>query len=395
MIKRFLAEALKKAVAQYPVIALTGPRQSGKTTLCLDLFKGYAYVNLEKPDVRNFAIEDPNGFLAQFKTPVILDEIQRVPQLFSYLMPIVDAEKIPGRFILTGSQNFLLMEAVSQSLAGRCAIFHLLPFSLRELAGYAPMDVFAFSEQKTEKKPDSLELNQVMQRGFYPPVHDRGYSPFDWLGQYTQTYLERDVRNLINIGDLETFERFLRLCAGRSGQILNYSSLAADCGISMVTVKRWLSVLKASFIVMTLQPYYQNFNKRIIKSPKLYFIDTGLLCYLLGIRTPGELVSHSSRGAIFETLVVAELAKECFNMGTEPPLYYWRDSSGHEIDIVIGYGEKLYPIEIKSGATIASDMFNGLKLWQEMTSIKSGALVYGGEESYIRQGFKVLPWFNI
>ena len=395
MIKRFLAEALKKAAAQYPVIALTGPRQSGKTTLCLDLFSGYAYVNLEKPDVRNFAIEDPNGFLAQFKTPVILDEIQRVPQLFSYLMPIVDAEKIPGRFILTGSQNFLLLEAVSQSLAGRCAIFHLLPFSLRELAGYPCLDVFSFDEQETMGKPDGFELNQIMQRGFYPPVHDRGYSPFDWLGQYTQTYLERDVRNLINIGDLETFERFLRLCAGRSGQILNYSSLAADCGVSMVTVKRWLSVLKASFIVTLLQPYYRNFNKRMIKSPKLYFIDTGLLCYLLGIRTPEELVNHSGRGAIFETFVVSELIKECFSAGTEPPLYYWRDSSGHEIDIVIGNGEKLYPVEIKSGATIAADMFSGLKWWQELTSCKSGALVYGGGDSYVRQGFKVLPWFNI
>lgn len=395
MIKRFLAGALKKAAAQYPVIALTGPRQSGKTTLCLDLFGGYAYVNLEKPDVRNFAIEDPNGFLAQFKTPVILDEIQRVPQLFSYLMPIVDAEKTPGRFILTGSQNFLLMEAVSQSLAGRCAIFHLLPFSLRELSGYSPLDVFAFGEQDAAKKPNGFDLNQIMQRGFYPPVHDRGYAPFDWLGQYTQTYLERDVRNLINIGDLETFERFLRLCAGRSGQILNYSSLAADCGVSMVTVKRWLSVLKASFIVTTLQPYYQNFNKRMIKSPKLYFIDTGLLCYLLGIRTHEELVSHSGRGAIFETFVVSELIKECFSMGTEPPLYYWRDSAGHEIDIVIGNGEKLYPIEIKSGATIASAMFNGLKWWQDLTGSESGALVYGGEDSYTRHGVKVLPWFNI
>ncbi|MHB9140156.1 MAG: ATP-binding protein [Victivallaceae bacterium] len=374
---------------------MTGPRQSGKTTLCLDLFSGYAYVNLEKPDVRNFAIEDPNGFLAQLKTPVILDEIQRVPQLFSYLMPIVDSEKTPGRFILAGSQNFLLMEAVSQSLAGRCAIFHLLPFSWRELAGYSPLAIFAFGKQNAVKKPKGFELNQIMQRGFYPPVHDRGYAPFDWLGQYTQTYLERDVRNLVNIGELETFERFLRLCAGRSGQILNYSSLAADCGVSMVTAKRWLSVLKASFIVTTLQPYYQNFNKRMIKSPKLYFIDTGLLCYLLGIRNHEELVSHSARGAIFETFVVSELIKEYFSVGTEPPLYYWRDSAGHEIDIVIVNGERLYPIEIKSGATVASDMFNGLKWWQNLTDSESGALVYGGDDCYTRQGVKVLPWFNI
>lgn len=395
MIKRHLSETVKRAADQYPVIVLTGPRQSGKTTLSLDIFSGYKYVNLEKPDIRNFAIEDPNAFLDRFSSPVILDEVQRVPELFSYLMPIVDADKTPGRFILTGSQNFLLLEAVSQSLAGRCAIFHLLPFSFRELSGQPLLDVFGFDQHVVSGASGNRDLNQVMHKGFYPPVHDRGYSSYDWFGQYSRTYLDRDARSIVNIGDLDTFERFLRMCAGRSGQILNYSSLAADCGVSVPTAMRWISVLKASFILATIQPHFRNFNKRLIKSPKLYFFDTGLLCYLLGIRSPEELFCHSARGAIFETYVVSELIKNACNAGTEPPLYFWRDSAGHEIDLIIERGENLYPIEIKSGATVASDMFAGLKWWNNLTSGQSGALVYGGDESYVRHGFRVLPWFDV
>ena len=395
MIRRHISAALKKAASKYPVVAVTGPRQSGKTTLCMKLFKDYAYVNLEKPDERRFATEDPNGFLARFKKPVIFDEIQRAPELFSYLMPIIDSNKKPGRFILTGSQNFLLMESISQTLAGRCAIFHLLPFSLREITGNSIFDVLSFASKDHIHKPESFSLAEHLHKGGFPPVYDRGYSSFDWFGQYTQTYLERDVRTLLNIGDIETFERFLRLCAGRAGQILNLSSLASDCGISVMTAKRWISVLKASFTVSLLRPHYKNFSKRLIKSPKLYFYDTGLLCYLLGIRNADELLSHSMRGAIFESFIVSEITKACFNTGVEPPIYYWRDSTGHEIDLIIEKREKLLPVEIKSGCTIASDMFQNLKWWLQLSGMKEAALVYGGDDQYIRESIKVCPWFYV
>lgn len=394
MIARHLAESLQRAASRYPALVVTGPRQSGKTTLCRELFGHHAYANLEKPDVRQFALEDTNGFLAQFEGPVILDEAQRAPELFSYILPLIDAEKSPGRFVLTGSQNFLLLERVSQTLAGRCAIFKLLPFSLRELAGNPVDDVLSFGSDKVER-PGQLKLAKHLFTGGFPPIHDRGYAPSDWLAQYTQTYLERDVRTVLNVGDLETFERFLRLCAGRAGQLLNYSSLAADCGVSVMTAKRWLSVLKASFTVMLLPQHHQNFNKRLVKSPKLYFYDTGLLCYLLGIRSPEELATHSARGAIFEDFVVSELSKNCFNAGLEPPLFFWRDTAGHEVDLLIERPAGLFPVEVKSGATIALDMFDGLKWWQSLAGVEEGALIYGGDESYVRNGVKVRPWFYL
>jgi len=284
MLKRTLEKKLKKAAKQYPVVTLTGPRQSGKTTLVKMAFPDYEYLSLEEPDHRAFAIEDPRGFLSQFSEKVILDEIQRAPDLFSYIQTIVDTKDISGQFILTGSQNFLLLQKVSQSLAGRCAVLHLLPFSLSELNQRRPLPIDSIGRQLPGKNRFLNEkLSSVLFKGFYPRIHDKSLEPIDWLGNYFQTYIERDVRDVLNVGDLETFSRFVRLCAGRSGQLLNLSSLANDCGITHTTSKRWISILETSFIVFLLRPHYKNFSKRLIKSPKLYFLDTGLLSYLLRI----------------------------------------------------------------------------------------------------------------
>lgn len=395
MVERHLGQRLAASASRYPVVVVTGPRQSGKTTLCRGVFPAHTYVNLERPDVRAFAREDPNEFLLRHDGPVVLDEIQRAPELFSYLMPLVDERRQPGRFILTGSQNFLLVEAVSQTLAGRCAIHHLLPFSLSELALSPPLTVEPFAFPGAPATGTDRELLSHLHSGSFPAIHDQGHDPQDWLAQYTQTYLERDVRSLTNVGDLEVFERFLRLCAGRTAQLLNYSGLAADCGISVMTAKRWLSVLKASFTVVLLRPHFRNFSKRLIKSPKLYFVDTGLLCYLLGVRTSHDLGVHSSRGAVFESFVVSEFSKAYLNRGLQPPLYFWRDTAGHEVDLVIDEGETLVPIEIKSGRTVAADMFDGLKWWSVLTGMSRGGLIYGGDERFVRQGVEVCPWFSL
>lgn len=395
MIARQMGDSVLKAATKYPAVAVTGPRQSGKTTLCRNLFPDYAYANLENPETRRFALEDPNGFLSQFRKPVILDEIQRVPDLFSYIMLLVDEHKRMGEFILSGSQNFHLQQAISQSLAGRCATLKLLPFSFRELKAKPGHDIFALGEETPDVPDVPGNLFEHILCGGYPPVYDRGIEPSDWYAQYTQSYLEKDVRQLINVGDLESFGKFLRLTAGRSGQILNMDSLANDAGISAVTVKRWISLLSASYIVFLLKPHARNFNKRLIKTPKLYFYDTGLLCYLLGIRSAGELEFHSQRGAVFETYVVSELCKSCFNAGREAPFYYWRDSQGHEIDLLIENGEKLFPIEIKSGQTVTDGMFSGLKYWYGLDHGAPGMLIYGGGENYIRNGIQLRSWASI
>lgn len=394
MITRQMSQLILEAATQYPVVAVTGPRQSGKTTLCRKLFPEYIYVNLEKPDTRQFAKEDPNGFLAQFTHPVILDEVQRVPELFSYIMPLVDERQKMGEFILSGSQNFHLQEAISQSLAGRCSTLKLLPLSHREINEKPNHDIFQLGNEEVTTGNAISAFEQIF-RGGYPPIYDRNIKPVNWYAQYTQSYLERDVRSLVNVGDLETFERFLRLTAGRSGQILNMDSLASDAGVSPVTAKRWLSLLTASYIIFMLKPHSKNFNKRLIKTPKLYFYDTGLLCYLLNIRSAGDLELHSQRGAIFETYIISELMKSSFNAGVEPPLYFWRDSQGHEVDLLIENGEKLLPIEIKSGQTVASSMFSGLSYWQHLSQCEDGMLIYGGSESYTRNGMKVRSWQEI
>ena len=395
MIPRHMSEQILEAATTYPVVAVTGPRQSGKTTLCRELFPAHAYVNLERPEVRQFAIADPNGFLAQFTQPVILDEVQRVPDLFSTIMPLVDEHKRMGEFILSGSQNFHLQEAISQSLAGRCATLKLLPFSFRELNRKPNHDIFRIGEETADMPDEPGNAFRSILYGGYPPIHDRSIRPTNWYAQYTQSYLERDVRQLVNVGDLETFERFLRLAAGRSGQILNMESLANDVGISSVTVKRWISLLSASYIVFLLKPHARNFNKRLIRTPKLYFYDTGLLCYLLGIRSVKDLELHSQRGAIFETYIISEFYKSCFNAGVEPPLYYWRDAQGHEVDLIIEDGEKLYPVEIKSGQTVAGSMLDELNYWRKLDRSQGGMLVYGGSENYTRSGIQVRSWAAI
>jgi len=352
---------------------------------------------LEDPEQRKFAIEDPRGFLEQLNTNVILDEVQRAPDLFSYIQVLVDAEDRPGRFILAGSQNFLLLEAVGQTLAGRCAILHLLPFSLGEMMGWQDQPLADVGRAVSKERDGTgLDLLSTLHGGFFPRIHDKHLEPHEWLRNYTQTYLERDVRDILNVGDLDAFRRFLGLCAGRTGQILNHSSLAADCGITHTTARRWLSVLEASFIVSILRPHHKNFNKRMIKSPKLYFVDSGLLCYLLRIRSPEELALHSSRGAVFETYVVSELLKRALHRGQDPNIFFWRDSTGNEVDILIDGEGGLIPLEIKSGQTVAADFFKGLDYWKKISEAKSDSagLIYGGNRSYPRKGAAVHAWWN-
>lgn len=390
MIYRHLSPSIQKAAKHYPVVAVTGPYRSGKTTLCRELFPDYEYVNLERLEMRDYAQSDPNGFLTRFQGKIIIDEAQRVPELFSSIMVTVDENRRKGEFILTGSQNFHLMESISQSLAGRCATFKLLPFSSREIASEENPDLFHLSEAAHPAgKPDCYVS---VFKGGYPPLYDTDVDPTEWLGNYTRTYLERDVRTLTNVGDLGTFERFLRLCAGRTGQILDMTSLGNDAGVSTPTVKRWLSLLSASYTIFLLQPHQKNFNKRLIKSPKLYFYDTGLVCYLLGIRSPDELRLHSQRGNIFETFVVSEFFKCALNAGKEPSLYFWRDTSGHEVDLLLEDGEKLLPIEIKSGQTVSGDMFGGLDYYSKLNGNCPGMLIYGGSDFYTRSGMMVRPW---
>jgi len=394
MISRHLEAALRQSAAKYPVVTLTGPRQSGKTTLVRSLFKDHEYVSLETPDDREFAVADPRGFLNQFDGGVVLDEVQRVPDLLSYIQGIVDAREVAGQFVLTGSQNLLLLEQVSQSLSGRTSVFHLLPFSRAELQKRGPVSVEDIGRKLPKRRSGGESLFDVLFMGAYPRIHDKHLDPQDWLRNYYQTYIERDVRTILNVGDVETFGRFVRLCAGRSGQLLNLSSLGADCGISHATARRWLSVLEASFIVYLLRPHHRNFSKRLVKSPKLYFLDTGLLCYLLRIRFADELRTHSSRGALFETYVLTELLKAQLNRGVEPNAHFWRDSAGHEVDLIIEQGNELVPLEIKSGETIAGDFFRGLEYWRSLPGQANcpAALVYGGEKSMKRGETMVYSW---
>jgi len=391
---------LLRTARRYPVVTVTGPRQSGKTTLVRDAFPKHAYVTLENPSQRQMALEDPMGFLSRHPNGVILDEAQRAPDLFSYLQGIVDDDKSPGRFILTGSQNFLLLKTVSQSLAGRCGILHLLPFSNAELERRSALELGSGARKGTRKRGSPRTAgkrnhwSRTIWTGFYPAIHDRRIPPREWLEPYIQTYLERDVRDLLNVGNLETFGRFLRLCAGRSGQLLNLNGLASDCGISQPTARQWLSVLTTSFIVTLVEPYHRNFNKRIIKTPKLYFLDTGLLCNLLRIASPEDLAQHASRGAVFETFVAAELVKNAMNRGVRPALTFWKDKAGREVDFLVEEGKTTWAMEVKSGETAQDDMFTGLRYWEKHhpSGNRVGALVYGGREAYTHQGFRVIPW---
>lgn len=395
MKRRALAPKLRALASAFPSVYLGGPRQSGKTTLARATFPSHPYVSLEDPDHRDFAATDPRGFLARFPAGAVLDEVQRVPSILSYLQGVIDEDRKPGRFILTDSQQFLLMRGVSQSLAGRVAVVTLPPFSLAELTGVSQLDVARFASTKPRRVSPRFSLEWILRQGLYPAVHETGADAADWMASYYRTYVERDVRELLAIGDIEVFGRFVRLCAGRSGQLLNLSSLGSDAGVTHTTARRWLSVLVTSGLVHLLQPHHANFSKRLIKSPKLYFLDSGLLCYLLRITRDADVATHPLRGAIFETFVVSELFKVFAAVGQEPPLFFWRDQSGHEVDVVIDLGGRLIPVEIKSGATVAGDFFAGLRYWLALPGNveKRGVLVYGGAEpSHTREGHVVRPW---
>ncbi len=393
---RVLEVKLKEAVKKFPSVTLIGPRQSGKTTLVRVLFPEYVYVNLEDPEEREFASEDPRGFLRRYNEKVIFDEIQRVPKLFSYLQVLIDEDPRPGRFIFTGSGRFQLIQNISQSLAGRTIFLTLFPFSLSELLESKPLDPEFLDNEVPSHKNPPFSLEEILFKGFYPPIHTRDLPARDWLGAYYLTYVERDVREILNIGNLEAFQKFIRLCAGRAGQVLNLSALASDAGISHTTARRWLSALQAGFIVYLLKPHHLNFSKRLIKAPKLFFFDTGLLCYLLGLRKTEDVLVHPLRGAIFENFVFSEIFKAFAHRGEEPPLYFWRDRTGHEIDFILDLGVKLIPVEAKSGETVAKDQLKNLFYYLGLKGnpAQRGVLVYGGEKSYFRENILLRPWFT-
>jgi len=382
MIRRDAENTIYALLRGFPIVTITGPRQSGKTTLAKAIFPHKPYASLEDPDVRQAALEDPRSFLERFPDGAVLDEVQRCPDILSYLQTRVDSDGRMGLFILTGSQQFGLISGITQSLAGRTAFVELLPFSLAELS-------------LAGKQPKNID--QMLYTGGYPPLYDRDVGVRAWFGAYVTAYLERDVRQILKVQELETFQRFVRLCAGRTGQLLNYSSLATECGITHNTVKAWISVLEASYIAFQLRPHHANFNKRLVKVPKLYFYDVGLVSWMLGIQTPEQLETHPLRGNIFETLVVAELMKTFLHRGERPPLYFWRDSNGVEVDVLIERGAQIVPVEIKSGKTVTRGFFPGLEKWTALAGDLSTdpTLIYGGEENYRQKGISIMSWNKI
>ncbi|MYI06555.1 MAG: ATP-binding protein [Gemmatimonadetes bacterium] len=388
MIRRDLTLELLRAAAQAPAVTLTGPRQSGKTTLCRAFFPDHPYRTLEAPDDRAFATEDPRAFLRQFPGGAVIDEVQRVPGLLSYLQGIIDADPAHGRWILTGSQNLALLESVSQSLAGRTEVLYLLPLAWDEVRRFG-------------QHPGTME--EAMFSGGYPRIFDRGLDPSRWLRSYVATYIERDVRNVANVGNLALFQRFVELCAGRTGQLLNYSSLAGDCGISQPTAKAWLSILEATFIVFRLPAFHASLRKRLVKMPKLYFHDTGLACWLLGIRDPGQLRSHPLRGPVFETWVVSEIVKHRLNRGETRGLSFYRDRNGAEADLVIEGSDGLVLVEAKAAATPTSSLFRGAERVRRHFAdagnpevpLPEVAVVYGGDELQERRQGRLVPWQHV
>lgn len=379
MIERILKTRLLELTKKYPIVTLTGPRQSGKSTLLKTSFPEYKYVSLEDPDMRLFATEDPRGFLVTYSDKTIIDEAQRVPSIFSYIQTHTDKENREGMYLLAGSHNFLLMESINQSLAGRTAILRLLPFSHLEM-----------------KEGNILPptVNEEIFKGAYPRLYDKDIIPTDYYPFYIQTYVERDVRLMRNIGDLSKFIRFLKLCAGRIGQLLNISSLANECGVSVTTATSWISILEASYICYLLKPDHNNYAKRLVKAPKLYFYDTGLASSLLDIRSADQIATHFLRGGLFENLVINEFIKEAYNKGKEPNLSFWRDSTGNEVDLLRTVEGKQYAYEIKSGATYSSDFFKGIFKWAKLSGAapEDCFAIYNGDKSMKTSQGSVIDW---
>ena len=375
MIERTLAAKIVALAQKFQVITLTGPRQAGKTTLVRAAFPGLPYASLEEPDVRQIALTDPRGFLSNYPAGAVLDEVQNTPELFSYIQRLVDEDR-QVRFILTGSSNFLLMERISQTLAGRTAVVYLLPLSFAELV------------------PGAESYESLIFKGRYPRVFDRVIAPTDFYPAFFQTNVERDVRLMKNIGDSNAFIQFIRLCAGRIGQLLNYASLANDAGISPNTAKAWLSILESSYILYRLQPYYRNFSKRLVKSPKLYFHDTGVACSLLGIRDENQVNLHYMKGALFENLVIGEFIKRAFHRGENRQPYFWQDNHGREIDCLLVDGDRVTPVEIKSGRTMSTSYFDNLRYWRPLASLSDdqGYVVYGGDQSLQTSAGALVSW---
>lgn len=385
MITRKVTPQLLDLSTQYPVIAILGPRQSGKTTLARATFPNHKYVNLESLDLRQAAQEDPKTFLTSFQNGpgLIIDEIQHVPELFSYLQVTVDLNRQPGFFIITGSQNFLLHAKITQSLAGRVALLTLLPLATSELA-------------QAKKSNANIETQLFM--GSYPSLYAYQIDPQTWLHNYIDTYVEKDIRQLLQISNVNAFRKFIQLCAARIGNLINYTDLARDCDISPNTAKAWLSILETSYIIRLLTPYHQNFSKRLIKAPKLYFYDTGLVCALLGIQSPEDLYLHPIRGALFECFVISEVQKEIYNHGKRTQLYFWRDVQGHEVDLIIEQGfQQIVPIEIKASRTAQDTLFKGLSQWQLIANYpaSSSYIVYAGDERIQRKAGQLFAWHQI
>lgn len=383
MIKRDITAELMLAAQMFPAVAILGPRQSGKTTLVQSVFPKHHYISLEDLDIRLLAKEDPRSFLNTYKNEfgIILDEIQHAPDLLSYIQTMIDAEKRKGYFIIAGSQNILVNQAVTQTLAGRISILTLLPLSINEL-------------KQAQLLPNHLE--EAVFRGGYPLIYSEDFPPVKLYANYLRSYIERDVRELKNIFDLSLFQKFLQLCAGRVGQVLNYSSLANDCGIDQKTAQAWMALLEATYVVFLLQPYYKNISKRLAKTPKLYFVDTGVACNLLNIKSPQELALHFAKGGLVESYIVADFYKQYYNLDQRPSLYFWRDYEGNEVDCVIEKALALYPIEIKAGQTISKDYFKQFSYWQEVINgpIENNFVVYGGNQNATWSNAQVLAWHN-
>ena len=382
MIKREITSKILDFLKIYPVVSLTGPRQSGKTTLLRAALPDYHYYSLEDPEIRELAIEDPRKFLKFSDKGMIIDEAQRVPELFSYIQGIVDNTQKDGMYVLSGSQNFLLAENISQSLAGRVAVLKLLPFSMKELVNYN----IQFDDYEN-----------LIYKGFFPRLYDKEIEPEKYYPFYVQTYIERDVKFIRNISSQSAFIRFLKLLAGRCGQVLNISSLASDCGISAITANAWISILEASYIIFLLKPHYKNFNKRLIKSPKVYFSDTGLLCYLLNIGSPDQLSTHYAIGQIFENFIINEFVKYSYNQVIDPSLYFWMEKHKKEIDLLIENIDSLVPIEIKSAKTYNTRLISSLEYWNNLTgnSPENSFLIYGGDKNLPVSGYNIISWRNI